>query len=333
MVAAAARRRSEGLVPFDPLRHLGPVAELIALSFAGELGPAARHTLRQMRRMARWGSLGFLLWGVETGTSVAPGFVWLEGGRVVGNVSLRRTASPGGWMIGNVAVHPEWRGRGIGRALIEAAVETAAGRGGSWVGLEVREDNPVARSLYESMGFESVGTLLELTRPAGLPWSVKPRPPHTPPIRRARAAESTLLYQLAQEGLSRPHREVLEIRPSLYRAGWEAKLSAWLEGGREDWWVAIEEGRVMGAVGLYSYWSPRYHRIEVLARTDRLTGLGPRLAAFGLARLSHHRLWEIVTMLPGPMEALEPAFAAAGFQRLRRLVQMRLILGQRVVIR
>ena len=64
MTTAVLRRAEQGLVPFHPLRHLGPVANLMTEVFAGELGPWARQTLRRMQRIARWGALGFLIWGI-----------------------------------------------------------------------------------------------------------------------------------------------------------------------------------------------------------------------------------------------------------------------------
>ncbi|HHS97608.1 MAG TPA: GNAT family N-acetyltransferase [Chloroflexi bacterium] len=332
MVAATLPRRTRGIVPFDPFRHLGQVADLMEMAFAEEMGPVARYILRRMRRMARWGGLGFLLWEAEASGIDPLGFVWLEEGRVVGNISLRRAAYPGGWMIGNVAVHPDWRGRGIGRALVEAALETVEQRGGAWVGLEVREDNLVARRLYERLGFEPVGTTVELARPAGLPWPKEELPPPALPLRRAKRRESGALYHLAQEGLGRLHREVLEVRPAAYQAGWEAWLSAWLEGRREDWWVVTEGERVVGAVGLLSRRPARYHRIEVLCRVGRQEDLGPSLIRAGVARLSRRRPWATVTVLPGPRRTLEPIFAEFGFRRLRCLVQMRRIIGHRLEV-
>jgi GNAT superfamily N-acetyltransferase len=278
-----------------------------------------------MRRIARWGGLGLWLWGMEAEAWGASGFVWLEEGQVVGNVSLRRAASPGGWMVGNVVVHPDRRGRGIGRALMEATVDAVATWGGDWVGLEVHEDNIIALGLYQRMGFEPVGSMLELIRPAGLPWPrTHPAPLH---LRRARVVDRNALYRLAQEGLSRPHREVLELRHSAYRVDWEARLAAWLEGGWENWWVAEEGGRISGALRVGSRWPARWHQVEVLVRPEHLDDLGPRLAEAAMAVLSRRRPWETMTVLPGLREALEPAFAAAGFQRARRLVQMRLLLG------
>ncbi|MDB4909161.1 MAG: ribosomal-protein-alanine acetyltransferase [Gemmatimonadetes bacterium] len=59
--------------------------------------------------------------------------------------------------VANVAVTPEARGRGIGAALLLAALEDARQRGTRAVYLEVRESNAAARSLYERHGFTQVG--------------------------------------------------------------------------------------------------------------------------------------------------------------------------------
>lgn len=319
----------EGLVPFHPFRHLGPVTDLLAEAFAGELGPWARHTLRRMRRIARWGALGTLLWASELEQSMS-GFVWLADGRVVGNVSFRQSAIAGGWLIGNVVVHPQWRGRSVGRALMEAALDEIARRGGAWVGLEVREDNPVAVHLYERLGFEVVGSSLEMLRPAGEAWQPSDAP--LPTLRRARAADGDALYSLACEGLSRPHQEVLEIRRSLYRAGWEASFSAWLEGRTERWWVT-EGPPPEGALRITSYHSGRWHEVEVLVRPQRMDDLGSALVEATLTRLPRRARGEIVTVLPGARMRLEPYFARVGFRPLRRLIQMRKSLGRTVPIR
>jgi len=330
MTTAVLRRVEQGLIPFHPLRHMGQVADLMNEVFAGELGPWARQTLRRMQRMARWGALGFLIWGMDL-EQESPGFVWVEDGRVVGNISFRRAAAAGGWMIGNVAVHPRWRGRSIGRALVEAALEEIASRGGAWVGLEVRADNAAARRLYERLGFEPVGESLELIRPAGLPWpGAGPRPL---PVRRASAAESHALYLLARDGLTRIHQEVLEIRPAAYRAGWEARVSAWLEGRNEDWWVLRDEGGPTGALRLTSYRPWRWHEVEVLVRPPRMDDLGGPLAATALDLLARRPAWETVTTLPGGRMRLETFFADAGFRPLRHLLQMRRMLGTPVNIR
>ncbi len=57
----------------------------------------------------------------------------------------------------NIAVHPDERGNGIGRLLLNAMLEYAAKNGGEAAFLEVRESNTPARTLYEKNGFIPIG--------------------------------------------------------------------------------------------------------------------------------------------------------------------------------
>jgi ribosomal protein S18 acetylase RimI-like enzyme len=50
-------------------------------------------------------------------------------------------------------VVPQRRGRGLGRALLEAAMEHARKRGAAHIDLGTSEDDVAARALYESAGF------------------------------------------------------------------------------------------------------------------------------------------------------------------------------------
>jgi ribosomal protein S18 acetylase RimI-like enzyme len=47
------------------------------------------------------------------------------------------------------------RGRGLGRALMEAALEHARDRGADHIDLSTSEDDVAARTLYESLGFHN----------------------------------------------------------------------------------------------------------------------------------------------------------------------------------
>jgi ribosomal protein S18 acetylase RimI-like enzyme len=50
-------------------------------------------------------------------------------------------------------VAPDLRGQGLGRALLEAAMEVARERGADHIDLGTSEDDAAARGLYESLGF------------------------------------------------------------------------------------------------------------------------------------------------------------------------------------
>ena len=55
-----------------------------------------------------------------------------------------------------IAVHPDHRGRGAGRVLLERFIAAARARGAMRIFLEMREGNP-AEALYRRCGFADVG--------------------------------------------------------------------------------------------------------------------------------------------------------------------------------
>jgi ribosomal-protein-alanine N-acetyltransferase len=75
--------------------------------------------------------------------------------RVAGYCSYRIAADE--LQINNVAVRPEHRGAGFGRALVEAALGHARAAGARTALLEVRRSNLGARRLYTRLGFAQVG--------------------------------------------------------------------------------------------------------------------------------------------------------------------------------
>jgi ribosomal-protein-alanine N-acetyltransferase len=58
--------------------------------------------------------------------------------------------------IATLAVHPDFRGRGIGSQLLEVGLMGARNNGAREAMLEVRASNHVAQALYEGYGFEVV---------------------------------------------------------------------------------------------------------------------------------------------------------------------------------
>jgi GNAT superfamily N-acetyltransferase len=273
--------------------------------------------------VARWGALLWWLYSPSWGTpGIAPGFVWNEGGRVLGNVSLRRASEWGGFFIGNVAVHPDWRGRGIARELMKAALQAVSARGGRWVGLEVRADNQVARRLYEHLGFREVGRTLHMLRPAGIPWTGD-RLPH-PGLRQGYRSDGAALVELARAVTPPSQRPFLELQREDYQLGWERTLNHWLEGRREVWWVVEDGGALCGAVRALHKRGRCPDRLEVLVASEYDGRLETVLVQQGVASLPDASRKMIGIALPDPAESLVAALGAAGFGTERVLVQMRL---------
>ncbi len=82
-------------------------------------------------------------------------YVSLDDGQIVGAVII--THWMGMPLVAEVGVWKERRGRGLGRALLQAAMNRLADRGESRLALYVTVGNDPAISLYRSMGFAQVG--------------------------------------------------------------------------------------------------------------------------------------------------------------------------------
>ena len=115
-------------------KHLADVAELERLCFSEPWSEA---------------SLALLL------TDAAVGYVCELDGRAVAYVGMMLAYDEG--QITNVAVHPDARRQGMGRALMETAAREARARGLLQIALEVRASNQAAISLYERDGYAIAG--------------------------------------------------------------------------------------------------------------------------------------------------------------------------------
>jgi ribosomal protein S18 acetylase RimI-like enzyme len=99
-----------------------------------------------------------------------PHFVALDGDRVVGwcdVTPLGRPAIPHGGVLG-IGLLPEWRGRGVGRRLMQRTLEAARDFPLTRVELSVRADNERAIALYRKIGFEVEGRRRRVLRIDGL---------------------------------------------------------------------------------------------------------------------------------------------------------------------
>lgn len=113
----------------------------------------------------RWGALGGRDWRwrkarhIEQDCTANPGgvFVAEEEGRIVGYITTVLDREAGKGRIPNFAVDAAVRGRGLGRQLIEYALEYFRREGLDFATIETMTHNPIGQHLYPACGFQEIG--------------------------------------------------------------------------------------------------------------------------------------------------------------------------------
>jgi ribosomal protein S18 acetylase RimI-like enzyme len=321
----------QGLCPFDGRRHLQQVAELISVVFADELDASGRGALQEMRWVSR---LSPFLGGLLSSTLFSEfvlGYVWIEDHRVVGNVTFQRSDYVGTrWRISNVAVDPAFRGRGIARRLMLAALHEIAQRGGSWAILQVRVDNPTARHLYDSLGFGPVCQDGLWERPAiSVPGSQ---------IAADADAENLLLQalgarhwqdrlELARSARSQLAHWAAPVEPADYQPGLGRALGSALGDitglQRNRAWGVWQQQRLMGIVEVTASGVGGSHRLSFEVHPEARGQLERGLVARGLRALAGAVPHPIVVEHSGDHNEGVAALTEAGFRAQRILLTMR----------
>ena len=146
---------SSSIRSVDPVHDLDAIADLIELCFAATIDADGKEYIRYLRRMANSHLYHFVYENSTQRPNSVEGFVWEEEKRIVGNltlISFPNEKNPH-YLIANVAVHPDFRRKGIAHELTRAALKEINQRQPGSVWLHVRDDNQEAIRLYESLGF------------------------------------------------------------------------------------------------------------------------------------------------------------------------------------
>lgn len=296
------------------------VLDLVEMGFGDELDPKGWKMLRQMRQIYQPSGLARAVYGSVTETD---GFVCDKDGEIVGNLSLRyaHPRSSRGRLVGNVVVHPDHRGFGIGRALLEHAIEAARREQATWIGLEVRADNEVACQLYQHLGFHEVGTTEHMLRPEGSNWPEQPKPDRS--WRRSRPQDSTRWNQLATRIHSHDQRLILEIRKDLYAFG---GVERWLDRlfGRQleiAWAHPGHEHEIDLAAHIQTDRKNRFHIWDVLMQPGLGASGAQELVAQCVVATRRFPPWPVVAIVADQRQLVD-RLTAVGFRPHRTLQQM-----------
>ena len=112
---------------------------------------------------------GFILSNIKN--NLFPQVVAVDNGKVVGwcdvmMVSDRPVHAHAGFIT--IGIIPEYRGKGVGKQLMQSAIDAAKAKGLTRLELIVREENVNAVSLYKKMGFEIEGLKRNANRVDGV---------------------------------------------------------------------------------------------------------------------------------------------------------------------
>jgi ribosomal protein S18 acetylase RimI-like enzyme len=330
MVAHATSNSSpaRGLRPINSMRDLVGITTLVERAFADDMDESGRAHMREMRWL---GALfGWMDWLASPGQGLMPGYVWLEDGHIVGNVTVRQLSTFGhGWMIGNVAVAPEWRGRGIARQMMDAAVELVRHNRGEWIALQVRTNNDIARRLYQTLGFVATGEMVHLEcHPPGDYRTVRHAANPIGHLRPARASDMDQLYTLAQSLVPDSARWADPVYRSLFDISVERRLADWFTGEQHTWRVVEAIDHVCGAALLEVKRRKRWARLHLWMAPTHAGEYEEALIDSVLAELQRP-IDLVAARLPGDAIAGRVALTTRGFRPVRALTSMKLNLNEK----
>jgi ribosomal protein S18 acetylase RimI-like enzyme len=307
--------------PLNVLRDLSTVADLIELCFSSTMDNDGQRYVNDMRKAGR--DEGFLRWAnhvAETTSMPMMGYVWEEDNKIVGNASLIPFRDKGKriHLIANVATHPEYRRRGIARALTERVIQQAREKNTTALWLHVRDDNPGAVKLYADLGFQEIirRTAWTANPDSSLPKTdsdiqITPRHPHFWDQQR------DWLRRLYPDSIAWYH----HWNFNALRPGFWAWLSNLFADNEIEQWAAMRNGELVATLTS----APHGGRSAslFLANAGRSTATEEdavkSLLVYARRALRHHS--SLLFDFPGG--EMTDVIAAAGFKPRRTLIWMK----------
>lgn len=296
---------------------LSAVADLVELCFAATLDEDGRRFIRQMRRAGSRSGLGGL-------PPTIKGFVWVEQGEIVGNLNLLPVMVRGqrAYLVANVAVHPDFRGRGIAHQMTQAGIALAAQNRVRRLWLQVDEKNLIAQQLYRDFAFvERARRTLWHSQSSLAEGDV--RLPASVQVRLARANTWKQQHYWLNQVYGPDVRWNLPIHIRQYAPGLLGGLLRMLSEHKTKQWAAFHRGEWIGSVT----WQHSY------AQADWLWLAAPpekrSLAILALIPQVYRTLREEKMIKPGRVLAVNypagdsaEAFETIGFKNHNTLIWM-----------
>jgi ribosomal protein S18 acetylase RimI-like enzyme len=298
---------------------LTAVTDLVEQCFAEHMDAEGRAYLRNMRRIGREGDPYYLdASAPETSPVPFHGYVYVENKQIIGNITLiyLQKKDKNIYFIANVAVDPKFRGQGIGRKLTSRALQHVREHNGSSVILQVREDNPTAIHLYQSLGF------YEMTRRTS--WGFDQRPefvPHknNPSIHIQRRKKENWIQQKKWLEELYPEKVTwfLPFQLSKYEPGFLNSFNRWLNSESLQFLEGVENDHLLGLATLEGI-NPFQDFLWLATSPAYEETIIPPLVSF----IAHRALFPKKIQVNYPAQRAVSSFQSAGMVELNTLIWM-----------
>lgn len=282
-VASQSKSDFKGARLFDPGRDLVGVARLLEEAFRPDnsFPFSGVPLLREM---------GILLWTLSYAPAfpaTTTGFVWVEDGQIVGNVTLNPDEGRfDRYMITNVAVRPSYRRQGVARALMETVIGHLRNMHVKTVLLNVRPNNPGAIKLYQDLGFKQIETRGEWARRSSqsTPGTMWHEVASRPLAESDHAAVSELVRMATPADVQKYH-----PIPNEFSITWEDRMAEtvadFMVGQVTRRWVFEKDRRLAALLLVRGQYLFSPHRLQVQIHPDFRGQLEGDVMAFALREL------------------------------------------------
>jgi len=321
---AVQNQYNSGPRPINLAKDVRPVLGLLNTSF-GPLregqGRAVsdRFSLSQSAPFARRLSMfsrGFI-----------PGFVWEESGHIVGNVTLLESPIRGRYLIANLAVHPDFRRRGIARGLMHEALAHIEGWHGRQVLLQVESDNDEAINLYRTLDFNHIGEVRRWQASISRLRLPSPEAVTGPQARSLHRREWRAAFALDRAGFEPDLNWPAPPPSDYYKSGLLQRAADLLNGRRQETWVVeAPDRRLVGLADLVSEWN-RPHRLRLCVIPAWQGELDGSLLYRAVSRLRRFRGGSVQFNCPAGVATTDTLLETMNFELRRSLTVMHKYLG------
>lgn len=319
---------ADGLRPVFLRKDLAGMAELIEICFGPTMDESGRAAVNEMRMISKYGTLMFLLNSLDHFMGgLEQGFVWIDQERLIGNTSVSRANYPRalgtGFIIANVAVHPDYRRQGVAQAMMRASLDLIRQKGGNFAILQVDATNEGARNLYTRLGFREERIFVRWHR--SLHLRPPPRLDDLPFMTLRQPNEWRAEYELAQ--LVRPNSRgglgwLRPTYPDFFRPSLLRAMGTFVTGQSEEHIIvrAEDERSLLGALRVTSSFGGA-DRFELLVHPAHQGQLEAPLINYALRRVNGYH--SVIMEHPADDLAVTNLLTQYSFERRYTLIHMR----------